>query len=159
MHPEPRMTNRDMDRGSGADGELARRLDDLRKGIAEFGGGWENRRDELVERAEARGLDRPAAEEAYDIAREVGLDPAHGIALVTEGISVRPLRGPRPDTDASETGEPEWVDSPPNPERAERERRLRLTFRRLRSCLDDHETESAALDAFAAEPDLEPFDF
>lgn len=153
------MTNRERGRGTGEDGELGRRLEALREAIGEMGGGRENRRDELVERAEARGLSRPAAEQAYDIAREVELDPAHGMALVLEGISVQPFEGPRPDVDSSEPNEPEWVDRPPDPELAERERRLRQTFRRLRSKLEEHDSENAALDAFAAEPDLEPYDY
>ncbi len=159
LHPRPPMTNRERARGTGSEEELAARLDDLRAEVARLGGGRENRRDELIERARARGLDRPVAEEAYDLARDAGLDPAYGIALIAEGISVRLLGGSRPDVGTSDSSEPEWVDAAPSAARAERERRRRLTFRRLRSCLDGHETLAAALDAFAAEHDLEPYDY
>lgn len=149
-------TNRHEAAGEGAIwGRMAR----LSATVEALGGVSEHRRDALVEAAEARGLDRPEVEQAYDIAREVGLDPAYGVAVVLEGVSVRPLSSPRPDVDASEPNEPGWVDTPPDPDLAERERRLRQTFRRLRSHLDEQPGLAEALDTFGREPDLEAYDY
>ena len=143
-------------RGSGElDARLARLIDEGPR----LSGGREQRREHLIERAESRGLGRPAAEQAYDVAREVGLDPALGMALVLEGVSVQPLDGTRADVNAAEPAEPEWVDTPPPAEEASRERRLRQTFRRLRSLLEREPDAEAALRALAREPDLESYDF
>lgn len=143
----------------GAPSELDARLERL---VAASGGlesGPEQRRENLVERAESRGVGRPEAEQAYDLSAEVGLEPALGMAVVMEGISVRLLDGPPTDADASEASEPEWVDTPPGTAEAERERRLRQTFRRLRSLVEDAPSAAAAVGAFAREPDLEPYDY
>ena len=136
----------------------------------ELGGAGELRRDRIVEGAEDRGLDRPTAEQAYDIAREERLQPAYALALVLEGVSIRPLESPAPDVETSEPNEPEWVDAPPAPELAERERRLRQTFRRFRSHLADAGSGApdesagpgvagAAVAALADEPDLEGYEY
>lgn len=134
-------------------------MDRLPDTVESLGGEEEHRREVLVEQAEARGLGRPDGEQAYDIAREVGLKPVYGMAVMLEGVSVRPLSSPRPDVGASEPNEPEWVDAPPDPGLAERERRLRQTFRRLRAHLDEHAGRAEALEAFAQEPDLEAYDY
>lgn len=134
-------------------------MDRFLAAVESFGGKDEHRRELLVEHAEDRGVDRTTAEQAYDIAREERLDPAYGLALVLEGISVRPLASPRPDVDTSEPNEPEWVDAPPRAELAERERRLRQTFRRFRSHLDEGDGAASAARAFVREPDLEPYDY
>lgn len=127
-------------------------------GTAEaMGGSEENRRDRLVERAEGRGLDRPTAEQAYDLAREERLEPAYGLALVVEGVSVRPLASPSPDVETAEPNEPEWVDAPPEPELAERERRLRQTFRRFRSHLEGQSGLAKAVAALGRDPDVEAY--
>lgn len=153
------MTRPDEGTGPGRERELERRRQALVDAADAFGGDKEQRREVLMERAEARGLDRPAAEQAYDIAREEKLAPAYALAVVLEGISVRRLDGPRPDVDSTEPNEPEWVDTPPGRDQAERERRLRQTFRRLRSHMEEAESPAAALRAFAREPDLESYDF
>ena len=137
------------------EGRLARLIDDAER----LGAGREQRREHLIERAEAQGLGRPEAEQAYDVASEVGLEPAYGIALVVEGISVQMLSGARPDVSAAEPAEPEWVDTPPSAADASRERRLRQTFRRLRSLLEREPDPEAAFRALAREPDLETFDY
>jgi hypothetical protein len=124
-----------------------------------MGGGEEHRREALMERAEDRGVDRATAEQAYDIALEESLEPAYGIAVVLEGLSVRLLDGPRPGVNATEPNEPEWVDRPPSADAAELERRLRQTFRRLRAKAEETGGPAEALRAFAAEPDLEPYDY
>lgn len=140
-------------------GSLEHRLARLIAEADSLGGGREHRREQLVERAEAQGLARPTAEQAYDVAREVGLEPAFGMALVLGGVSVRPLDVEEPDVSAAESSEPEWVDTPPDPEQAARERRLRQTFRRLRSFLDSEPGPREAFTSFAGEPDLEEFDY
>ena len=138
---------------------VAARIRRLVDTAAALGGEDELRRDDLVERAEAKGLDRPTAEQAYDIAREVALKPAWGLAAVLEGISVRLLPGPRPDVGSSEPNEPEWLDAPPDPALAERERRLRQTFRRLRARFEESAGADAVVDALCDEPDLEAYDY
>lgn len=140
-------------------GTLQERLLSLTAAAEDLGGGREHRREELVARAEERGIGRPGAEQAYDIASQEGVEPAYGMAVVLEGVSVQLLDGPRPDVGAAEPNEPEWVDEPPSPQQAERERRLRQTFRRLRSKLDEEDSIQAAFAAFAGEPDLEPYDY
>jgi hypothetical protein len=131
------------------------RVDELLRSVEALGGAEEHRRERLVDEAEDRGVERPLAEQAYDIAREEHLDPAYGLALVLNGLSVRPLTSASPDVDASDATEPEWVDAPPKPALAERERRLRQTFRRLRSRLEESEDSRSAMLQFAREPDLE----
>jgi hypothetical protein len=140
-------------------GPLQERLLRLTAAAEDLGGGREHRREALVQRAESRGIGRPEAEQAYDIARQEGLEPAHGMAVVLEGVSVQLLDGIRPDVDATESSEPEWVDQPPPRDLAVRERRLRQTFRRLRSKMEQEESAQAAFSAFADEPDLEAFDY
>lgn len=144
---------------SGRDGDgIEQRLARLVSDASELGAGREHRREALVERAEARGIDRSAAEQAYDLALEEGLEPAYGLAVVGEGIGVRNLGSPAA-AEASEAVEPEWIDRPPSEEAAVRERRLRETFRRLRSFLDEEPDARAALTRFAQEPDLELYDY
>lgn len=136
---------------------VERRMERFLETVEAIGGKDEHRRELLVEQAEDRGLDRTTAEQAYDIALEERLNPASGLGLVIEGVSVQPLESPRPDVDTSEPNEPEWVDAPPEPALAERERRLRQTFRRFRSHMDAEASVTAAAHAFFQEPDLEPY--
>lgn len=138
---------------------ITERVDSVLATVEALGGAQEHRRDILVEAAEDRGLERAVTEQAYDIAREEGLDPAFGLALVLDRLSVQPLSSPRPDVEASEANEPEWVDAPPEPALAERERRLRQTFRRLRSHLQEADSPRVAVETFVREPDLEMYDY
>jgi hypothetical protein len=121
--------------------------------------GDEQRRDSLVARAEAHGVSRPLAERVYDLAQEEHLPPAYGIAVAAAGISVRPLEANRVDVAETESREPDWVDAPPPADAALVERRLRQTFRRMRSHLAEDRTPAEALSAFGGEPDLEAFDY
>jgi len=120
----------------------------------------QRRRIELVERAVAEGwMERDLAEEAYDIAREEGLEPAFGLELVRCGVAVRePI-----DSDLEATtaigGHPEWLEPPVDPREATRERRLRSSFRRLRHHLEEQPSPEEALRAFAAEPDVGECEF
>lgn len=146
------------DGGKGNRGGLERRLARFISEAEDLGTGREHRREALVERAESGGVGRGDAEQAYDVALEEGLEPAYGLALVREGISVQSLGG-GPDAEATEAVEPEWIDRPPSTEQAVRERRLRETFRRLRSFLETEPGPRQALARFAREPDLEAFDY
>ena len=114
------------------------------------------RRIELVERAvEEEGLDREMAEEVYDIAREEGLEPAFAFELVRCGVAVcEPEEQEEPIATTSIKGQPEWLEAPVPTEEATRERRLRMSFRRLRHLLEERPTAEDALIAFAQEPDV-----
>lgn len=145
---------------SGRDGnrEIERRVASLMADAEELGAGREHRREALLERAESRGLGRGEAEKAYDLALEEGIEPAYALAVVARGISVQSFGGTTP-ADASEPVEPEWIDRPPSAREAVRERRLRETFRRLRSFLDSEPTPRDAILRFAREPDLESYEY
>lgn len=117
--------------------------------------GRERRRLELVEGAVSHSrMPRDLAEEAYDLAREEGLEPAFGLEIARCGIAVCEV----PDQEvepASVVGvSPEWLDEPVPEGEADRERRLRLSFRRLRRLLEESGTPEEALRTYAAEPDV-----
>jgi hypothetical protein len=138
---------------------LADRISELIESADELCRGEEHRREPLIERAERQGLSRATAERAYDLALEESIPPACGIAVTVTGISVQPLESPAADVQAVEASEPEWVDQPPPAREAEVERRLRQTFRRVRSFLADSDSPRSAFAALAKEPDLEPYDY
>lgn len=138
-----------------SDDDVVRKLDGLLETVRGLGGADEQRRELLTEQAEERGLDRGVAEQAYDIAREENLLPAYGLALAIHEVSVQPFDDSSTRVETSEPNEPEWVDTPPPPEEADREWRFRQTFRRLRSHLDQHADPAEAVRAFGREPDLQ----
>jgi hypothetical protein len=123
------------------------------------------RREELVEDAVAgMGLSRAEAEEVYDIAAEEGLDPAFAFELVRCGVAVYEPGGAGPVTapgESSMRAPPEWLAGPAAPpaDVARRERRLRTTFRRLRSLLERYPTPEQALEAFAEEEDVGEYEY
>ncbi len=120
----------------------------------------QRRRIELVERAVGEEwMDRELAEEAYDIAREEGLEPAFGLELVRCGVAVCEPPDSELDATAAVRGHPEWLEPPVPATEATRERRLRMSFRRLRRFLEDRPTPEEALAAFAAEPDVAECEF
>jgi hypothetical protein len=125
----------------------------------ELCGDAEERREPLLERGEAHGLERGTAERAYDLAVEERLPPAVGIAVVAAGLGVQPLESPRPDVASASSGEPDWVDAPPGRADAQLERRFRQTFRRIRSHLEGSVTPREAFMALARDPDLEAYDY
>jgi hypothetical protein len=153
------MTEHNENERAGDPDGLEWRLDRLIETAGALCSDDEHRREPLVERGEDRGLSRELAEQAYDIAQEEQIPPAYGVAVVAAGISVATLESPAADVGATEAGEPEWVDRPPEPRDAEVERRLRQTFRRLRSLLTAAASPNDAFAALAREPDLEPFDY
>jgi hypothetical protein len=138
------------ERDAGAAACLLQRTEEI-----ETMAGRQRRRIELVDRAVGEEwMDRELAEEAYDIAREEGLEPAFGLELVRCGVAV--CEPPDSDLEATAAvrGHPEWLEPPVEPEEAVRERRLRTSFRRLRRLLEDRPTPEEALTAYAAEPDV-----
>lgn len=113
------------------------------------------RRIELVEKAVEEGwMDREMAGEVYDVAREEGLEPAFAFELVRCGVAVC---GPEeaPEAPTVEKGRPAWLEEPVPEEEALHERRLRMSFRRLRHLLEEKGSPEEALIAFAEEPDVD----
>lgn len=120
-----------------------------------------SRHEEVVETVRSDDVSHELAEAAYIIAEEVGLEPYLALQLVACGIGVRDFGEPEADVPAADPTEPEWVEEDPRIQAAvaEEERRLRATYRRLRSSLAEHPTRERALAAFAEEPDLEAYDY
>ena len=122
--------------------------------------GHERRRAELVDRAmRDSGMSWDEAERLYDLAQEEGLDPALAFELLHCGVLVRePPTGPEPPEGETllEATPPEWLApaSTPPPLDAQRERRLRASFRRLRRLLEERGAPEDALVAYAEEPDV-----
>jgi hypothetical protein len=116
------------------------------------------RRSELVERTMSAGHTREYADQIYDLAEEEGVDPAFAFELVLLGIGVRELTPPTDDgwMESQAEAPPTWVAGDDvTPDAAARERHMRATFRRLRGMFDQHASATAALEAFAAEPDVD----
>lgn len=131
-----------------------------RAGEIEELAGRQRRRIELVERAvEEGGLERELAEEAYDIAREEGLEPAFGLEIVRCGLGVCEAPDSELEATTSVGVRPEWLAPPVPEEEADRERRLRLSFRRLRNLLEDSERPEEALRAYAEDPEVMECEF
>ena len=104
---------------------------------------------------------RATLERAYDLAREAGLDPALALELVGCGVSVVELdTEPTVAEEAHSSNAPDWVAPPSAPtDVLVLERRLRLTFRRLRTLLEREDDLTRAIEAFACEPDVQAYDF
>jgi hypothetical protein len=118
------------------------------------------RREELVELAVARlGLDRAHAEQIYDIAHEIGVDPATAFELIAAGVSVTVHESLGEDTPSIDTGNPQWLTETPAREEAEWEGRVRNTLRRVRSLIEREGSVDAAFRAFVDEPDVEDWTF
>lgn len=120
------------------------------------------RRVELVERAVAQGHSIEYADQIYDIAEEEHLDPAFAFELVLNRIGVRELAEPTDDAyvETQVEAPPEWVAEPdPSPIAAAHERHMRNSFRRLRRMFEQHGTPTAALQAFANEPDVAEIEY
>jgi hypothetical protein len=118
-----------------------------------------NRRQEILEEAAAEGVPEALAGELYDVAREEGLDPALAFELVRSGIGVVPPPGGvsnAPEQPSTDRYVPEWLGDALPPDELLRERTLRLSFRRLRSMLVEHEEVREAFRAFVREPDVGP---
>lgn len=117
----------------------------------------DSRRSSILAEAEAEGVPSELAELMYDIAWEEGLDPAIGYELVRTGLGVVPPEGglsTAGQAPASDKYLPNWMFPAAPPDQLLRERMLRLSFRRLRSFLEQEEEIEEAFRSFAAEPDV-----
>lgn len=117
----------------------------------------ERRRVELMEDARSDGIPQDLAELLYDIALEEGLDPTLGYELVRTGLGVSPPPGGvsnAPDQPVVDKYLPAWFFPAEPTDRMLRERMLRVSFRRLRSMLQEEDDLEAAFVRFASEPDV-----
>jgi hypothetical protein len=147
-----------MERSTTTDDAAAQRC--FRDGVSALTGDAvsERRHEALMEWAEGElGLARAWAESVYALAEEVELEPVYALLLVRCGVGVRELQAPEqdPGEEAVQQAPPEWVgaDAVELGDLA-LERRLRSTFRRMRSHLEHEPTPAAAVEAFLAEPDV-----
>lgn len=124
--------------------------------------GISRRREELILRASEAGLQREYADQLYDVAEEEGVDPAAAFELVLCGVGVQELTEPVHDQweETQVEAPPHWlVDAAPPPDEAARERRVRATFRRLRSIMERVPTASEALHEFVRDSDVGEVDY
>jgi hypothetical protein len=136
------------------------RADCLARRVASLTGdaALERRHEALMEWAVTElDLNREYAEQVYALAEEENLEPVHALLLVHCGVGVQELETPEQDSDeaAHQAAPPDWVEA----EQVEfadvaLERRLRATFRRWRTKLEEAGSPAAAVDAFLAEPDI-----
>ncbi|MBW3656046.1 MAG: hypothetical protein KY444_08050 [Gemmatimonadetes bacterium] len=114
------------------------------------------RRIDVVQEAVNVGMAPELAEMLYDVAQAEGLDPVLGFELVRSGLGVQPPErlDNAPDFATTDKYRPEWLEPPVDPDSLLRERTLRMSFRRLRGFLEQHEDPAEAFGAFAREPDV-----
>ena len=120
------------------------------------------RRIDVLRDAHEAGMPPELAEMLYEIAREEGLDPALAYELVRSGLGVSPPPDGVDNAPSQPTTDkyiPEWLLPPVPTDQVLRERMLRLSFRRLRALLEEHDDVEAALRAFAREPDVGHFGY
>lgn len=118
------------------------------------------RRAELLERAVEEGhVSSEVAEEAYELSKEEGLEPAFALEIVRAGVAVSRPGEPEPDAPALQPTQPDWIENRVAPEDAQRERVMRETFRRLRRLFEEHDDPKEAFRALARADDLRPFDY
>ncbi|MGH7467285.1 MAG: hypothetical protein ACRENP_04795 [Longimicrobiales bacterium] len=121
----------------------------------------ERRRAHLLKGvAERSGVRETVLSEAYDLALEEGLDPVLALELVGCGVGVLDLKAPEPVEEVTTAAAPAWV-SPPlaAPDVLALERRMRLTFRRMRGCLEQNQDLEDAIANFCAAPDVDAFSY
>lgn len=117
----------------------------------------DRRRSSILEEAEEAGMSLDLAELMYDIAREEGLDPALAFELVATGLGVAPPPDGVSTAASAPTMDkylPPWMFPADPPDRVLRERMLRVSFRRLRSLLEETDDVEEAFRRFANEPDV-----
>jgi hypothetical protein len=118
----------------------------------------ERRHEVLLDQAVARDrLDPAQAEAVYELALEENLEPEFGLLLAATGVGVVELEALATDPErlGIQQSPPGWVaDAGIPPVEARRERRLRLSFRRLRGLLEESGSAAEALRRFANEPDV-----
>lgn len=138
--------------------EAAAREQLIRDVSSVTGAPHERRHEELMEWAESDlELDRAYAEQIYALANEEDLEPIHAFHLVRSGLGVRELEAPEQDMDeeATQQAPPDWVaDDAVELDDVTLERRLRVSFRRLRSHLAESASPAAGVSEFLREPDV-----
>lgn len=120
------------------------------------------RRMDVIEEAQDEGMSPELAEMMYDVAAEEGLDPALAYELVRSGLGVAPPAGGvanAAEQPASDKYYPTWLLPASPTDDILRERMLRLSFRRLRSLLEQHVDPAEAFHAYAREPDVGVYGF
>jgi hypothetical protein len=119
----------------------------------------ERRRIDLISAVAQRSGVRPGVlGVAFDLALEVGLDPVLALEMVGCGVTVEELAEPEPVEDTLTPAPPEWINPPFDPPaEVAFDRRLRLTFRRMRTCLEESMDLETAITAFVAAPDVGPY--
>ena len=120
------------------------------------------RRMDVIEEAQDEGMSPELAEMMYDVAAEEGLDPALAYELVRSGLGVAPPAGGvanAAEQPASDKYYPTWLLPASPTDDILRERMLRLSFRRLRSLLEQHVDPAEAFRAYAREPDVGVYGF
>ncbi len=115
----------------------------------------DRRRASILSAAAEAGIAVETAELMYDVALEEGLDPALAFDLVRSGLVVDPPdEGDAPNTPVADRYLPTWLFPAVSRELLDRERLLRLSFRRLRGLVESEGDVGAAFERFAAEPDV-----
>ena len=120
------------------------------------------RRMDVVAQAQAEGMSPELAEMMYDVAREVGLDPALAHELVRSGLGVAPPPGGianAGEQPSSDKYYPTWLLPATPTDDVLRERMLRLSFRRMRGKLEAFNDPVEAFRAYAREPDVGMYGF
>jgi len=122
----------------------------------------DRRRSEIMEEAEEIGMSNELVELLYDVALEEGIDPAVGFDLVRSGLGVAPPAdgvSNAPDHPMVDKYLPPWMFPAQPTDQMLRERMLRISFRRLRSMLQEEENVEDAFQRFANEPDVGHFGY
>lgn len=117
----------------------------------------ERRRIEIMEDAEREEMPTELAGLLYDVALDEGLEPGIAFELVRSGLGViPPPEGVSNASDAPAVDKylPAWMFPAEPTDRLLRERMLRVSFRRLRTILEEEPDPAAALSRFANEPDV-----
>ena len=117
----------------------------------------ERRRSEVMADAQAAGMSHDLAELMYDVAIEEGLDPGLGFELVRSGLSVCPPPDGMSNASAAPATDkylPPWMFPASPPDHMMRERTLHLSFRRLRSLLEQSHDVEEAFRRFANDPEV-----
>lgn len=117
----------------------------------------ERRRSEIIEDGEEAGMPRDLIELLYDIAREEGLDPGLGLELVKSGLGVIPPAEGVTNESSAPTVDPylpAWMFPAAPTDHLLRERTLHMSFRRVRSLLEEYHDIDEAFRRFATDPDV-----
>jgi hypothetical protein len=121
----------------------------------------ERRREHLLEGvAQRSGVRTTVLGTAYDLAMEEGLDPVLALEVIGCGVGVLDLPAPEPVEDMHSSAPPAWVAPPLEPpDELVLERRMRLTFRRMRGCLERGRDLQVAILSFCAAPDVGAYSY